>query len=186
MSLSDLASLGSFVSGVAVLISLVFLFFQVRQVNRQVRQAERNQQAAIRQGRTSRAVDIQLATADLGLSEVWLRGAWNPDEITRTELMQFHALCRARFLSAEDAFYQHEEGLLNESAFATVNAGLRGMAGLPGVRVAWEHIRRNHAGPFRDFMDEVVVRARLEPTPDFHSPDAWRAEFAAETTGGAR
>jgi hypothetical protein len=186
MSLSDLASLGSFVSGVAVLASLVFLYFQIRQVNRQVRQAERNQQASIRHSRVSRAVDIQLATADPGLSEVWLRGAFNPDEITRAELMQFHALCRARFLHAEDAFYQHEEGLLNESAFATMNAGVRSMAGLPGVRVAWEHIRHNHAGPFRDFMDAVVVRARLEPTPDFYSPDGWRADFAAETPGEAR
>jgi hypothetical protein len=47
MSLSDLAALGSFVSGVAVLVSLVFLYFQLRQVGAQVQQAERNQQAMI-------------------------------------------------------------------------------------------------------------------------------------------
>lgn len=33
MSRSDLASLGSFVSGFAVLVSLVFLYFQLRQMN---------------------------------------------------------------------------------------------------------------------------------------------------------
>ena len=36
MSLSDLASLGSFVSGAAVLASLVFLFFQTRQMTSRV------------------------------------------------------------------------------------------------------------------------------------------------------
>ena len=74
MSLSDLASLGSFVSGLAVLISLVLLFFQLRQLNQQVRQTERNQQASIRHGRITRGVDIQLARADPGAADAWRRG----------------------------------------------------------------------------------------------------------------
>ena len=44
MSLSDLASIGSLVSGVAVLGSLIYLALQVRQT-------DRNQQAAIRHSR---------------------------------------------------------------------------------------------------------------------------------------
>src|SRR5262249_46462438 len=106
MSLSDLASLGSFVSGLAVLVSLVFLYFQVRQVTAQVRQAERNQQASIRHSHISRSVDIHLAQADPGLAEVWHHGAWNPDAVTQTELWQFLSLCRGRFQHAEDGFYQ--------------------------------------------------------------------------------
>ena len=49
MSLSELAEIGSFISGVAVLTSLIFLYFQLRQINQQVKQAEKNQQSAIRQ-----------------------------------------------------------------------------------------------------------------------------------------
>jgi hypothetical protein len=37
MTLSDLAALGSFVSGLAVLVSLIFLWFQLRQMNEQIR-----------------------------------------------------------------------------------------------------------------------------------------------------
>ena len=44
MSLFDLASIGSLVSGVAVLVSLVYLSVQVKK-------AERNQQASIRAAR---------------------------------------------------------------------------------------------------------------------------------------
>ena len=43
MSLADLASIGSFISGIVVLVSLVYLGLQVRQ-------AKFHQQAAIRQG----------------------------------------------------------------------------------------------------------------------------------------
>jgi flagellar biosynthesis/type III secretory pathway M-ring protein FliF/YscJ len=57
MSLSDLAALGSFISGVAVLASLVFLFFQMRQMTEQVRQSERNQRALMQQGRSMRGME---------------------------------------------------------------------------------------------------------------------------------
>jgi hypothetical protein len=62
MSLSDLASIGSFVSGFAVLVSLIFLYFQLRQIHAQVLQEEKNQQAANRAVRTSRIVEILMGT----------------------------------------------------------------------------------------------------------------------------
>jgi hypothetical protein len=55
MTLSDLAPIGSFISGLAVLVSLVFLCFQRRQVGAQVQQTELHQQASIRQGRQTMA-----------------------------------------------------------------------------------------------------------------------------------
>lgn len=50
MSLSDLAALGSFFSGFGVLVSLVFLYFQLEQIGSQVKQAEKNQRALITRG----------------------------------------------------------------------------------------------------------------------------------------
>ena len=65
MSLSALASLGSFVSGFAVLISLVYLALQVRQT-------ERNQQISIRHSRVSRTVELHLALSDPAVADAWL------------------------------------------------------------------------------------------------------------------
>jgi hypothetical protein len=39
---------------------LLWFFFQLRQINKQVKQAEKNQQSAIRQGRAGRSIDIVL------------------------------------------------------------------------------------------------------------------------------
>jgi hypothetical protein len=121
MSLSDLASLGSFVSGFAVLTSLIYLALQVRQT-------ERNQQISIRHSRASRIVELELALADPALAHAWLHGAGSPQEITQTELSQFIHLCRALLFHFEDSFYQREEGLLNDAAFETVVAGARLLA----------------------------------------------------------
>src|SRR5215472_11229819 len=68
MSLSDLASLGSFVSGAAVLASLVFLFFQMRQMTEQVRQTERNQRATINQERIAQYSDRLLRWSEPSLA----------------------------------------------------------------------------------------------------------------------
>ena len=58
MSLSDLASIGSLVSGMAVLVSLIFLYIQLREIHSQVLQAEKNQRAMMNQGVISRGVSI--------------------------------------------------------------------------------------------------------------------------------
>jgi hypothetical protein len=146
MSLSDLASLGSFVSGFAVLISLIYLALQVRQT-------ERNQQISIRHSRVSRTVELHLALADPSVADAWLHGTGRPQEITQTEVSQFIHLCRAHFFHFEDSFYQREGGLLNDEAFETVVAGARLLARSPGVRAAWRIARPNFGGRFLGFMD---------------------------------
>jgi len=76
MTLSDLAALGSFISELAVLISLFFLYFQLRQVNVQAQQAERTQQATIRHTRAARIVDIALASAELSWADAVRKGTF--------------------------------------------------------------------------------------------------------------
>src|SRR5215472_7715408 len=97
MSLSDLASLGSFVSGVAVLISLIFLYFQVRQANQLVRQAEKNQQATIRLERTSRAVAISMGASEPSLADAAHKALTGAKDISSTQIMQFGRLAHALF-----------------------------------------------------------------------------------------
>jgi hypothetical protein len=180
MSLSDLASIGSLVSGAAVLGSLIYLALQVRQT-------KHNQQASIRHSRVTRIVDMQLARLDPDVADAWRRGAQNPEEITQTEVTQFLGICTAMFNHLEDSFYQHEEGLLNEAAFEMVLAGTLGMAGHPGWRVAWKNSgRRVHpAGRYRDWLDGIVARASLEPQTHIPSVDEWRAAYAAETASAS-
>ena len=174
MSLSELASLGSFVSACAVLISLIYLALQVRQT-------KRNQQIAIRHSRATRVVELHLALADAAVADAWLHGSGSPHEITQTELSQYNNLCRALFFHFEDSFYQREEGLLNDDAFETVVAGARLSARSPGFRAAWRISRPNFAGRFLDFMDRLVAGSAVEPPVDL-SLEAWKVAFAAEAS----
>src|SRR5690349_4060192 len=110
MSLSDLASIGSLVSGVAVLVSLVYLSVQVKQ-------AERNQQASIRAARATRIIDLFMGTTEPSMADAVAKGMQDSDDMTDTQIAQFTAYTSARFFNAEDTFYQYREGLLNEFSF---------------------------------------------------------------------
>jgi len=151
MSLSNLASLGSFVSGFAVLISLIYLALQVRQT-------ERNQQISIRHSRVSRTVELHLALADPALADAWLHGSGSPQEITQTELSQFINLCRALFFHFEDSFYQREEGLLNDDAFETVVAGARLSARSPLPGASSQGVTFTVTGRVMDADDENFMK----------------------------
>src|SRR5215469_16965844 len=112
MTLSDLASLGSFVSGLAVLVSLIFLYFQVRQATQLVRQAEKNQQATIRQERASRTVAISMGASDPSLADAAYKALTGAKDISATQIMQFGRLAHALFTGYQASFYQHQDGLL--------------------------------------------------------------------------
>jgi hypothetical protein len=178
MLLSELAEIGSFISGVAILSSLIFLYFQLRQINHQVKQAEKNQQSAIRQGRAARTVGMLMRGAEPSLADAFVKGAFGMEDISLTQLTQYAAVCRATFINSEDTYYQHKDGLLDEAAFAGFVAGMEGSFRYPGYRAQWKSARRNYGIEFVEFMDKLVAETPVIPPTDMLA--RWRADIAAE------
>jgi hypothetical protein len=183
MSLSDLASLGSFISAVAVLVSLIFLYFQLRQIGAQIRQAEKNQKAVIGQGRTNRMVELALRTAEPGLGEAMANVFTNSDALKPHQLFQFVHFSRALLLNAEDTFYQHENGLLEDEPYAGFVNAMRTTVANPAMRLMWEFHRRSYGAAFGAFVDKLAGETALEPliVPD-EQLTIWRTGIAAMTT----
>ena len=98
MTLSDLASIGTFVSAVAVVVSLVYL-------GSQIRQARVHQQAAIRSERASRLVAMNIASQEPSIAVAIAKGVIGSDDISGTQYAQFAHFCRASFYNAEDTYF---------------------------------------------------------------------------------
>lgn len=180
MTLSDLASLGSFISGLAVLVSLVFLYFQLRQVGAQVQQAERNQQAAIRQGRATRVVDMNLAATEPSLAEALAKVVAGATDMTSAQLTQFGVFCRATFLNGEDSFFQHKDGLLSDASFASYAGGMLATFSMLAFRVQWKYQRGIFASEYVAFMDKLVAEApKVSPVDRLAQ---WNADIAVEAS----
>ena len=171
MNLADWASIGSLVSSIAVLISLIYLAIQVRQ-------AERNQQASIRQGRATRVVDIILAAGDPSYAEALAKGTAGASDISRAEFGQFTAVYGAFLASAEDTFLQHREGLLSEAMFASFRESWRQTLAQPGVRALWRLRRHAFEAGFVALMDALLAEAPAAGGKDFFQ--AWAGEVETQ------
>ncbi|HEY3798581.1 MAG TPA: hypothetical protein VGL58_09525 [Caulobacteraceae bacterium] len=179
MSLSDLAALGSLVSGIAVLISLGLLYFQLRQLTAQVRQADKYQQTAVKQARTSRFMEVNARLADADFAPVFLRITTNAEDITLTDWSRFTAHARAIFQNGEDTYSQHRRGLLHPDDFDGFLMSLGLTFNSPALRVAWRQVRAGFPAPYVAFIDRIVdetlpVRLRHEAL------DLWKSNMAAE------
>jgi hypothetical protein len=176
MSLSDLAAVGSFVSGLAVLASLAFLYLQMRQMTEQVRQTEKNQQAQIRQARTTRIVDIVLRGLEPSVASAMANT--NVDDPSPELLFQHTMWFRATFFDAEDSFYQHQSGLLSQSAFNTLAITLRALVGDVAIRAQWRRQRVFFDPEFVAWFDKLVAQTPIAEVVD--PIRAWRDLLAAE------
>lgn len=180
MSLSDLAALGSFVSGIAVLVSLGFLYFQLRQIAAQIRQAEKNQTAAIGQGRTNRMVEVALRTAEPGLGVSMAKVFSNADDLEPQHLFQFLHYSRAVFLNAEDTYYQHANGLLHDEPYQGFVSVMRAVIGSPANRLMWTYHRAGHGPAFVRFIDGLIAETPLErPVDPQQQLATWKRAIAA-------
>jgi len=181
MSLSDLASLGSFVSGFAVLVSLVFLYFQLRQLTEQGRQAEKNQKALIQVERAARAGDQLRFLARPEIAEAYTRGRSGASDITTSQYHQYFAIVRATLTSQEDAFFQHQQNLLDETSFESSRAVLKRIFSYPANRALWKRMHTSFEKSFQDFIEQVLSEVEgASPILIDEEVAAWRKDAAAE------
>jgi hypothetical protein len=169
MSLSDLSSLGSFISGVAVLVSLIYLALQVRQ-------AEKNQRAIVQQERVSRSSDQLFRLADPLLTRAWMKGLKSVEDLTDEEAFQFTLVTTAMLRSVEDAYFQHKLGLLDPASFNNQVTPLRGVLTTASGVALWKSLRRNYDESFATFID-ALIPPQLG-VGQLGIIAAWRTEFA--------
>jgi hypothetical protein len=170
MTLSDLAALGSFVSGVAVLASLVYLALQLRQ-------AQRNQQASIRQGRAQALMEWNLKAAEPGINETISKLGANAAS-NMSELSQYLSMSRAGFQLYEESFDQRQAGLLSDEAHESFLRNVAATLSVPGFRVAWKMQRSMFGEAFAGFIDKS-----LDETPCMSlngTLEQWNAAVLAE------
>jgi hypothetical protein len=171
MTLSDLASIGSFVSGVAVMISLVYVALQVGQ-------AKKNQRASIHAARTDRIVNVFMGSTEPSLADAIARGASGDLELSDTQLRQFTNYSWARFFNAEDSFFQFRDGLLHKSAFDSIVRGLKFTVASPGTRALFKRMRPMFRAEFVEFVDGILAETPAELRSDMAAQ--WRSDVRSE------
>ena len=160
MSLSDLAAIGSFVSGIAVVISFIFLALQVRQANR-------NQRSIIQQARTGRNVESLHMMADQPISELLAKAETDPESLSRAEIWSLYGFGAAVFWSYEDTYMQFKAGTLHAGSWQSDLATLERVLAFPWLRVIWRMARDGMDRRYRDYVDSLMHRVAADPSLRF-------------------
>jgi hypothetical protein len=155
MTLTDLASLGSFVSGVAVLVSLVFVYFQMRQMTEQMRQTDKNQRAAIGMGRATRATNLFGTMIDPAVTGV-LAKAVNGHTLNDEEAYVYFFFCAGLLTNLEDSFVHHRAGLLDKTVWESEEAVMRRNFSQASFRAMWPLVRGLYGEDFRRCVEDII------------------------------
>jgi hypothetical protein len=161
MTLSDLAAIGSFISGFAVLVSLVFLYFQLRQVNEQVMQAEKNQRALMNQGVVTRSADAIRWNAQPDILGLRTRVVSGETDFSAQEILRLTLVLRLMLDSGQDTYVQHTAGLADKITLDNVLKVLGGALAQPVFRAIWNSTRTTYALEWTSYVDKLIEQTPL-------------------------
>jgi hypothetical protein len=171
MSLSDLAAIGSFLSGIAVVFSLAFFAMQMRQVNL-------NQRSLMQQGRTGRTVDMLIRLSDPVTSATAVRAFKGDPAMSDAEHLAWYGFAASVFWSYEDSFLQLQNGTLDAEGWSSDVSTLRNLLASPAYRAVWRAARESIGEGYRKYVDGLVQDARKSPIRD--TPTVLRQYLAEE------
>jgi len=178
VTLSELGSLGEFISGLAVVVTLVYLALQIRHNTRAVR--SNMHQDMIES--TLRIAESVSDNADVG--RIVLRADEEYDALTAVERIRFEAYAERVFSNFESVFYSYRNSMIEQDLWESWESSYLDDIERNSLRRFWQEQRPLHLSDFMDFIDHFYrthpARASAERDPGTGSRDA-----ESESTGFA-
>jgi hypothetical protein len=159
MALSDLAAVGNFLSGIAVVFSFAFLALQMRQANL-------NQKSLMQQGRSGRTIDVLMRLADPILSTTAVRAFKGDPTMSEAEHFAFYGFAASIFWSYEDSFLQFQSGTLDAESWSSDVSTLKNLLASPAYRAVWRAARESIGEGYRQFVDGIAQDMKNSPIRD--------------------
>jgi hypothetical protein len=149
MSLSDLAALGSFVSGIAVMVSLVFLGFQMRQNTKAVKASTSQAHSATYMETLAPLVN------NAEMANVWRRGLDDFSSLSPDEEVRFLAFASSLFRYYDASRVQWRHGQLDNEHWHTITQQVVSLAHRPGIMAWWKLRRSWHSPDFQHWIESM-------------------------------
>ena len=156
MTLSEIASIATAISGFAVMVSLIYVAIQTQQNVRHTR-------ALIHQGTAARTTSLLLGLMNAEAAAAWIEGNGGTPTPELIRKRQFDQHCGTAMIAMEDYFSQHEEGLLSEEQFARGSETFRALLREPGMRAYWlkqKDVMTKAAPRYCAFIDSLCEPVR--------------------------
>lgn len=157
MTLEQWAFVAQIISAAAVIASLIFVGFQLKQATAAIRASSSQAHSAL----YTDLVDSIIDNADF--ARVWSIGLTDPKALEEAEWVRFVAYASALFRLYESTRVQWLNGRLDEEHWHTIERQAVDFGHLPGLRVAWASRCHWYSPEFRAWFDGL--RPAQAPRP---------------------
>lgn len=149
MSLSDLSSIASIFSGIAVAITLFFLVLQMRQNTFAVK-------AAASQAHSAAYAQLSNITVTNGdMARIWRLGNADMGQLNDDERVRYISYLSTIFRFLESARLQWRHGQLDGEHWHALVSDFKDLTMQPGVRAYWALRRHWHTEEFRNWYESL-------------------------------
>ena len=149
MTLEQASLVAQILSALAVIASLIFVGFQLRQATAAIRASSSVAHAAL----YTELVHSIIDNADF--AEIWSRGLSDPKALTEAEWVRFVAYASALFRQYESSRVQWRNGRLDDEHWHTIEKQAVSFGHLPGLKAAWKLRGHWYSPDFRAWFENL-------------------------------
>ncbi len=157
MTLDQASAVSEIVSSITVVLSLVYLGYQVKQ----------NTTATSRLSTTHDIAqgfrEQYLMVAGDNVANVWVKGMSDLDSLDASEALQFFASLHNVFRIYENALYQYASGALEPALWKGMEQQFIDLSTLPGVRQYWAMRKNYFSTQLQQRFDGHIASSAAKP-----------------------
>lgn len=155
LKLSEYAQIAEIISAFAIILSLIFVGFQLRDNAKATRSATANTTIA----------SMSSWYAGMGQSReastLFLSAIEDPDAHSREEWYQYVMSMHALMLNFQNSFYLAEEGTLDHEIRDSLTAVIAGVKDQPGFHRYWAQRRDIFFPEFQNYVDDILASEQV-------------------------
>jgi hypothetical protein len=151
VDLHDIADVSQIMGGLALFVSVLFLFFEVRENNRLTRAA--NNQALVELSSPFNQALIQ----DRKMAELYVRGAEQYPDLDDVDQYRYRSLLSWWLILHENIYYQWRRGLLDHRSFKPWASELKVFVKQQQLERVWGEMRNLFQDQFACHIDRLLA-----------------------------
>ena len=156
MSLSDLASIAIIIQGMLFIISIGFVWYQLRENTKLVRAANTQKLVEL-----STPFNLQLAQ-DRGLAELWLQATLRFDELDEIDRSRYFNLLTWWLMLHENIYHQWRNKLIDEETYSSWTRDLEYYVRAQHLENHWTRLNSYFEASFAEHVTTIIVRQTNE------------------------
>jgi hypothetical protein len=151
MTLEQFAWLGAAMSGIGVMLGLVYFSIELRHNTRAVR-------ASAFQQVVNSFADVSLEIAkNKSLVELFVRAAKDYPSLGEIERTQYTYMLLSYLRRADSVFFQTEIHTLDSEHWSGIRNSIKAVLAPPGTRICWGEMKDRLNPEFRDYIDKLIA-----------------------------